>query len=224
MFRVEDNVPNYFVNYSRDFQLFSRCYDNAFSSTKFSIDSLLRTCDTKVCNEEILELIKTRFCLDVDFKDNNNLSRYVLASIPRIIRYKGTEKAIRYLFNIFCRLSKENSNIIINLDKDSYVLTLKFDKALDNLDIFYKVLSYIVPIGLIVKFEIQSNNILSTEIEVEMESKIAKIHNLDNSEINNAKKDIFDEQTAGNEFSPAVSLAEVAAVDKNQNEEANNNV
>ena len=40
MFRIQDNVPEVYVEESRDFQLFSRIYDFAFQSCKLRVDSL----------------------------------------------------------------------------------------------------------------------------------------------------------------------------------------
>ena len=48
MFRLQNNVPEVYVDKSRDFQLFCRLYDSCFGGVKFSIDSMSRLTNASI--------------------------------------------------------------------------------------------------------------------------------------------------------------------------------
>ena len=60
MFLVRDNVPEVYIQESRDFQLFSELYDLAIQSSRFSIDSLEEATSSMYCNSSILPLLATK--------------------------------------------------------------------------------------------------------------------------------------------------------------------
>ena len=60
MFRVQDNVPEVYVNYSRDFQLFCHLYDIILTGVRYSIDSMEYLTDSKSYNVEVSELLQRK--------------------------------------------------------------------------------------------------------------------------------------------------------------------
>ena len=80
MFLVENNVPDVYVQESRDFQLFSRLYDLVFQSSRFSIDSIPYASDTMHCNDALLPLIATKVGFFTDVNLTNYSHRKVLSA------------------------------------------------------------------------------------------------------------------------------------------------
>lgn len=54
MFRIQDNVPEVYINESRDFQLISRLYDILFSGTKYDIDSMVNVLDATLIKDSMI--------------------------------------------------------------------------------------------------------------------------------------------------------------------------
>ena len=130
MFRLQDNVPEIYVNESRDFQLICRMMDAIQGSTKYKIDSLIHTSNTKECNASLLQHLKYKlgFFDDVDLTDEQ--LRFVLMGFPYIMRYKGSKKAIEDTMNLYFRLMNipvEKKDI--DIDNVNYKKALRFADA-----------------------------------------------------------------------------------------------
>lgn len=156
MFRVENNVPDVYVNESRDFQLFSRLYDLVFQSARFSIDSIEQSSDTMRCNDALLPLIATKVGFFTDLKLTNKSDRKVLSAFPYIIRYKGSAYGIELVTNLFEQIT--NTKVSIQKDsEDSSHLTIVFEDYTPNVDLLYSLLEYIRPTGLLIDYKVYSN-------------------------------------------------------------------
>lgn len=141
MFRLQDNVPEIYVQESRDFQLFTRLYDSVFGGVKFSIDSLQYAANTKECDNSLLELLKTKLGLYTDLQISDTELRYVLEAFPLIMRYKGSYRAIKYVLNLFQRITKDSDTnytcTIIN--KDTAVDKLTEEELLTYIPLDYTI-------------------------------------------------------------------------------------
>lgn len=157
MFRIQDNVPEIYVEESRDFQLFARIYDFAFQSCKLRADSLQYSNDPKYCNESLLELLQTKVGLFDKLNVNTTDLRKILAALPSIIPYKGSLKGIQSVVNLYLRLCSVKSSSIIYTNPSTYVIELSTDAPLKNLDLLYKLMYFIVPSGF--KFEYYQSTI-----------------------------------------------------------------
>ena len=70
MFRLQNNTPSYYVNNSRDFQLFCRLYDYINNGVKFDIDSIININDPLKINDRLLNLYGSK----VGFFTNKNIN------------------------------------------------------------------------------------------------------------------------------------------------------
>ena len=163
MFRIQENVPEVYVEESRDFQLFTRIFDFAFQSCKLSADSLQYSLDAKYCNESLLELLQTKVGLFNKLNVGTADLRKILAAIPSIIPYKGSLRGVQATVNLYLRLCGVKSSSIIYTNPSSYVIELNTDAPLKNLDILYMLMYLIVPSGF--KFEYYQSTISATTEE-----------------------------------------------------------
>ena len=172
MFRVENNVPEVYVQESRDFQLLARLYDLVFQSSRFSIDSMQRTADTMHCNASLLPLLGTKVGLFEDLKLSDATYRKVLAAFPYIIKYKGSQKAIKLIINLFEQLI--NTKIELLQDpEDHYKITLRFVEFPPNIELLYALLDYIRPTGLIIDHIVSSTVVEGTKTDVVIDTTYA---------------------------------------------------
>ena len=60
IFRLQSNVPEIYINESRDFQLLCRLYDCVLGGVKLDIDTLENIIDTRSCNSILLQLLELK--------------------------------------------------------------------------------------------------------------------------------------------------------------------
>lgn len=152
MFRLENNVPDVYVEESRDFQMFCRAYDFIFNSTKFNIDSIQTVTSTKLCSDRLLELLGTKIGLFTNMDELSDRElRYVLAVYPDIIKYKGSLRAVKYILNIVARLNKLHPNRFYSINtshmKSDHVLIIHYVESARGTAVMRKLIYEILPVG-----------------------------------------------------------------------------
>ena len=157
MFRLHDNVPEVYMNESRDFQLISRIYDAAMAGVKFDVDSIVQTLDAMTARDRILDLMCTKIGFFPRVEIDANVLKYIIASFPYIIKNKGNKVGIQYAVNA---ILKAESNpdatgrpvIIINNNNDSgilqpYMIYIYTTISLYNRVALEELLRYAIPVG-----------------------------------------------------------------------------
>lgn len=107
MFRVQDNVPEVYINESRDFQILARLSDVLFSGMKYDIDSMVNILDAALARDTMLELMCTKIGFFPRIHIDANVLKYIIASFPYIIKYKGTRRGVEWAVNAI--LKAENN-------------------------------------------------------------------------------------------------------------------
>lgn len=162
MFRLQNNVPNVYVDFSRDFQLLCRLYDVVNASVREEIDSMMHLTDTKFIQSNALELLQTKlgFFTSKNFSDKE--LRYTLSAFPIMLKNKGTKRGIKQAVNVWANINHFNGRynvIILNKanNQDYYTITIEF---LDDINLNYNVtildemLRYLLPTGYTVEYAI----------------------------------------------------------------------
>ena len=111
--RVQNIVPEVYVNESRDFALLGRLYDCIFQGVKFDIDTMKYATDTYRCSDRILQLLQTKLGFFTDANINGEDLRYILKAFPYIIRNKGSYNAIKEAIYVFLKISNVQSEIFV---------------------------------------------------------------------------------------------------------------
>lgn len=199
MFRLQNNVPDVYVNNSRDFQLLCRLYDSVFAGVKFSIDSLQHSSSTYTCDESLLPLLKTKVGLFIDQLVDSEELRQLLEAFPYIIRYKGSLTAITYMLNAYSRIMKINmlegslaDSSIARIDREAlkhHILRVTLSKKFENSKLLTELLKFIIPSGFLIEYVVESENKLNDQLVVNdklildsssSSSKFAKINSRSN--------------------------------------------
>ena len=111
MFRTQENVPEVYVNESRDFQTLCRLTDCWHSASKFRIDSILNSLDPTMISDTLLELLATRVGFFPRIPIDSNVMRYIVAAFPYIIKNKGTEEGVRAAVNAIMKAENDPKSI-----------------------------------------------------------------------------------------------------------------
>lgn len=152
IFLVENNVPDVYINESRDFQIVSRLYDLVFQTTRFSIDSMDYISDTQLCNSTLLELLESKVGFFTSKKVTDKTLRKVLSAFPYIIRYKGSKKSIELVLNLFKKITHANIKLLETDDKST--ITVVFYDYVSDIELLKELLDYVRPAGSIIKCEL----------------------------------------------------------------------
>ncbi len=207
MFRLQNNVPEVYVQQSRDFQLFCRLYDSVFSGVKYSIDSLQYSSNTQKCNSELLDLLKTKLGLFIDVNLSDTELRYVLQAFPSIIRYKGSLRSIDQIIALFQRISHNNSTVISIQNKRTLAqdqkIILQSESRIKNDQLLFQLLSYVLPTGYFIDYTVAEQRDNVSTIYVEDTLEIKKTSHTENSIV-------IDEDEQLHELQATVGLTEVA--------------
>ncbi len=173
MFRLQNNVPEIYVQASRDFQLFCRLYDAVQGGVKFSIDSLQDATSTKNCNASLLELLKTKLGLFTNTEVSEENMRLVLSAFPYIMRCKGSLRGVQYILNLFSRLTDEQ-DAIGRIDEEKLItnheLHVTFSKDLKNDTLLIELLKLILPVGYMLTYTIAQT--ADTDIKFAIDSSL----------------------------------------------------
>lgn len=188
MFRVQDNVPEVYVNYSRDFQLFCRLYDIIFTGIRYSIDSMEYLTDSKNYNVEVSELLQKKLGIFNSINVSDKELKYLIDAFPYIIRNKGNVYAIESILRVFQRITADPSTTFtIDYTKFNVEHSIQIDVSnnIKHIDLIREVLQFIVPTGYTVTInEVRISPMTTTialeditEIEIQPEEYSSKVTN-----------------------------------------------
>lgn len=172
MIKMYEQVPQVYLNASRDFQYLSRLIDIVLNSVKHNIDGIYDLPNWPE-NPEIAELL----AFTLGFKVKRNYDKEQLAALvsilPSILKCKGTKKSIDLLGNALIKASGTPGTYLSKL-KDN-VLEVILPKEQVDVNLFLDVLPYILPAGLscrIIRRTVHQNTI-NTEAGYESVLKAA---------------------------------------------------
>lgn len=198
MFRLQNHVPEVYVDKSRDFQLFCRLYDSCFSGVKFSIDSMARVTDTKHCDSSVLELLKTKLGLFSTIDVDASELRYLLQAFPTIMRYKGSKRSVEYIKVLYTKMYSNVSVPEVEFGDDC-TLRFIFSEPPKNDKLLLELLKYVLPTGYIISYDVAESKEYRTYLNTQdrlVYSDPEKIGALQSSEIKaidtNVEKEDFD--------------------------------
>ena len=166
IYRTQKNVPDVYINQSRDFQLLGRLLDVVVNDAKFYTEGILHTINVKECPSNLLPLLATKIGFITKYELQENQLRGILQAFPWLIRYKGSKRAIYQSIFLFLRLEGVNPGFkveVINKDTsvppdDSYTITISFYSKPLNTVILDSIFEYILPPGYQVIYQFVSES------------------------------------------------------------------
>lgn len=167
MLRLQEMVPDWYVEKSRDFQVLCRLYDFTLNGLKYNIDTMQSLTDTRSVKDTVLPLVGDKFGI---YDKEAYTNRYLLEALPIASKYKGSLKSINILLNafldsmdifdyavLFHSRDEESAAEISELLKRKvkpYSLVVIFSSfpSLTNLHILDEYINRVIPSGFIMEY------------------------------------------------------------------------
>ena len=154
LFKLEENVPDIYVEMSRDFQLLCRVYNILVNSNIITQSKIRQQLNIEQIDDKLLKLLAGRLGFNSDNYIPTEVMRSILLQFPFMIKNKGTKVGIEQAIkSVIKQTSKVNSVYVsdITIATGEIKVTVESDDA-SAVDISYlsNVLKYVVPVGYIV--------------------------------------------------------------------------
>ena len=154
LFRYDENVPQYYVQESRDFQMLVRLLTLAVGACKYDADQIQYSNNPDLCSD------RTLFHLDgkLGFLPNkeyiSSYLREVAKVFARLVRIKGTRKAIVQAVQLFFQAQNLQTSMYVDItnggtssEDTDYVINIGMASDVKNTDLLEDILRYILPTG-----------------------------------------------------------------------------
>ena len=147
MFRLQDNVPDIYVNESRDFQLLCRLYDCVLNGVKSDIDTMVNINVPFKANEKVLNLLALKVGFFTDKYIPTSLLRWIIPTFPWARRFKGSLYGIKLAVNTISKFENIQQNPIIQVNSLKRLIVINTYKLFNNTTALDEYLKYIMPTG-----------------------------------------------------------------------------
>lgn len=151
LFKLEENVPDVYVEMSRDFQLLCRVYDIFVNSNIITQSKIRQQLNIEQIDDKLLKLLAGRLGFNSDNYIPTEVMRSILLQFPFMIKNKGTKVGIEQAIkSVIKQTSRVNSVYVsdITIATGEIKVTVESDDA-SAVDMSYlsNVLKYVVPVG-----------------------------------------------------------------------------
>lgn len=167
MFQLEKNVPEYYVQQSRDFQLMCRVFDILHISIRENINTIIRQYEANKCKQSFLKYLCSRagFFTNVDIDDTT--LRAILSVFPYAVKKKGSKAGIRAAVNAVLRtdtILDVEKGVIIEYDKNNFLIKIRTPIEITKKRALTEFLKYIIPVGCYYEMSVYSGRDVEDEI------------------------------------------------------------
>ncbi len=145
MIKFKNQVPTIYTKASRDFQYLSWLIDIVLNSVKHNVDSLYDLPNTRN-DPRLTELLAMTLGFKVKRNYNQKQLASLVAALPKILKYKGTETAIQYAGNALIAASGAVGSFQSEVVDGELQATLP--EELVDITLFTDLLPYILPAGM----------------------------------------------------------------------------
>ena len=155
--RLQNMIPDIYTSESRDFQILCRIADCLYNGVKFDIDSMPKVLDTKLCREEILNLLQTKLGFFTNKTLTSTQLRYALMTFPLLVRNKGSITSVLGAVSTFLHMLGIKSEIkawITDVDLDlngnvikNHTVVIGIGTTLTDTTMLDELFRYILPAG-----------------------------------------------------------------------------
>ena len=151
LFKLEENVPDVYVEMSRDFQLLCRVYNILVNSNIITQSKIRQQLNIDQIDDKLLKLLAGRLGFSSDNYIPTEVMRSILLQFPFMIKNKGTKVGIEQAIkSVIKQTSKVNSVYVsdITIATGEIKVIVESDDA-NAVDMSYlsNVLKYVVPVG-----------------------------------------------------------------------------
>ena len=151
LFKLEENVPDIYVEMSRDFQLLCRVYDIFVNSNIITQSKIRQQLNIEQIDDKLLKLLAGRLGFNSDNYIPTEVMRSILLQFPFMIKNKGTKVGIEQAIRSVIKQTSEVSNVHISEiainDGEIKITVVSDDASAVDTSYLSDVLKYVVPVG-----------------------------------------------------------------------------
>lgn len=151
MFKFENNLPEYWVNESRDFQLLARLDDILYMGQRADIATIQNLNSSQKCKNTFLSLLAKKVGFFTDEYIEDKVLRNIIGAFRLAVKHKGTKQGIIYAVTAI--LKAENSTgtprVDVLFEDDNYIINIYTPVNIVNKVALKEFLKYILPTGVI---------------------------------------------------------------------------
>lgn len=151
LFKLEENVPDVYVEMSRDFQLLCRVYNIFVNSNIITQSKIRQQLNIEQIDDKLLKLLAGRLGFSSDNYIPTKVMRSILLQFPSMIKNKGTKVGIEQAIKSVIKQTSNVNNVQVS---DITIATGKINVTVESDDIsavdtsyLSDVLKYVVPVG-----------------------------------------------------------------------------
>lgn len=157
MIKTQRNVPDYYYDESRDFQLIGRIFESVLNATKTATDTIVNTPLAQNFNVSLIDLVTTTIGFESKRKyDVPNLLA-LINSFKGILKVKGTKKSIEDCVRVLLKaqnISEKfevlvNTSTIVGSEQTVYnrEVEIYIPKEVNDIALLEDMLDYVLPAG-----------------------------------------------------------------------------
>ena len=151
LFKLEENVPDIYVEMSRDFQLLCRVYNILVNSNIITQSKIRQQLNIEQIDDKLLKLLAGRLGFNSDNYIPTEVMRSILLQFPFMIKNKGTKVGIEQAIkSVIKQTSKVNSVYVSDITiatGEIKVIVESDDASAVDMSYLSNVLKYVVPVG-----------------------------------------------------------------------------
>lgn len=174
-FQLDKNVPNRYVEESRDFQLLCHVIDIYLNQAIEKTFDMRFSLDPQQCRAELLPLLARRMGFITSMHIPDNVLRAICSVFPTCIKMKGTIYAVRLAAHAI--LGTDEKITLLSVVKDNNVperIDIITNVTSANLPYLKEVLRFITPPGIIYSYNFKVKEV-KTEIKFIPKYKAGRI-------------------------------------------------
>ena len=176
--QLEHNVPDIYVEKSRDFQLLCRIINIIINAMAEKSANLISNLDVDDIDEELLYPLVRKLGFTTHKYFPSNTLKNIAENFPRLIRNKGTLGAVRDA--VYTVISSNQTVKILNVYYNSFdkKLTIVSDASNKYLEYISELLEFIIPIGVSWDYIQNVNIIKNVETKIKVASEIVRFRGI----------------------------------------------
>ena len=158
MIKFQEQVPSIYPSASRDFQYLCWLFNIVLNSVKHNVDDLYDLPNSN-SDPRLTELLAMTLGFKVKRNYDQNQLRALVASLPRILKHKGTKAAIEMAGNALIAASGATGSFSSEVHDGELIVVLP--TTLVDVSLFTDLLPYILPAGMTCHI-VRKNQVQST--------------------------------------------------------------
>lgn len=154
LFQTKKNVPDVYIDESRDFQLLGNIFDIVFNANINNMSKLDYLRFVSLLDASLLQPMATYLGFFTTLYYPEDLMRSILLNFREIVKYKGTEKGFKIAIESLQNAYRGISELSVKRGDDGYTILISSDGVIIDQRYIDDLLRYVCPVGCFIRSEV----------------------------------------------------------------------